>query len=527
MRGIFAAFSLLAVLCGCDGSGGAPPAGNHAAVDLPVRWTQGAELRGETQFYLEETAGAGTRLHLEGFWWRVALVLDGEPLPPAFPGYAPLDLALPALAAGEHHLDVTVSPPTDGPPVVSLPNGNRLAQAGTITLRLQASAALQSIAIPLLEGSLQPSIVVHEPPPGSTIELMVSRDGAPLARWEPQPVGMPFAALRFEGEAWAIGQPSLYLATATLRDAAGRTLSERSERVGFREAVVKEGVLYLNQVRTPLFAVRGQMGLNAAVAAAVVAAGGLNAVELHGTVPTAGWLARHDELGLPVVHLPRCDGGLWKPGENEQTTRAAHAETLAEQESRLLVEAASHPSILAWACEGSDSLRVVACGGLRRDPLARPVFGVDLTATSIASTFAPPARGPTWVIEVGQSHGGALPIPATTAAAFLRGIGAWAVGGVVPAPKSGEDAAWAAAWAAAAAEVGAPPWRGGPRRRMSAVVVDGLEPGQIATLYAPYLAPTGAAADDAGRARIEVWYAGEATLVRPGGQVSSVSVAPP
>ncbi len=55
-------------------------------------------------------------------------------------------------------------------------------------------------------------------------------------------------------------------------------------------------------------------------------------------------------------------------------------------------------------------------------------------------------------------------------------------------------------------------WTRVPRRTASVVVVEGLRPGQIAVLHAPFIAPIGAAADATGKARIEVWYAGEATL---------------
>lgn len=505
--------ALLATLAGCGGPLHASSVAKNADISLPIRWATGAALRGEASFNLEAPAGTGTQLHLEGFWWRVGLVLDGEPLPPVVPGYAPLDLTLPALSAGEHHLLVTVAAPTDEPRIVSLPNSNRAPQKGTLTLRIQSSAALQSLALPLVEGALHPAITVHDPPSGATLELVVSRDGERVLAWPAQRAEAPFAALPWKAERWGIGRPALYLATATLRDADGDVLSDRTERVGFREAGLVDGTLHLNGVRTPLLAVRGQPGQDPSVAAALVAAGGLNAVELHGAVAPAGWLARFDELGLPVVHLPRCDGGLWKPGDDEVRVRTTHAAVLAEQESRLLVEAASHPSILAWACEGSDSNRGLACGGLHRDPLGRPVFGVDLTASAISGAFAPVPRGPTWVIEVGHPPGGALPAPAVTVGAFLRGVGSWAVGGVVPAPEAGrEEEAWAAAWSAAAPTMTAEAWMRVSRRSASVVQVEGLRPGQIAVLHAPFIAPLGAAADATGKARIEVWYAGDATL---------------
>ncbi len=523
---------LAVILGGCSGAPGVHTGGGVADVVLPIRWAAGPAVRGETTFVLEEPAEAGTQLRLEGFWWRVGLTLDGTPLPAAFPGYAPLNVALPTLSAGEHHLVVSVEAPGGDSPVVSLRNGNRAPLAGALTLRLQRSVAVEAIAVPLLDGVLHPAVTLREPPPGGTLEVVVSRDGERVVSWGPQPADAALAALPWPGERWAIGRPELYLVTAILRDAAGAVLSERTERVGFREATLREGTLYLNGAQAPLLAVRSQPGRDPSVAAALAASGGLNAVELHGAVPPAGWLARFDELGLPVVHLPRCDGGLWKPGDDELAIRATHAAVLAEQESRLLVEAASHPSVLAWACEGSDSSRAPACGGLHRDPLGRPVFGVDLTATSISGAFAPVPRGPTWVIEVGHPPGGMLPAPAITAGAFLRGVGTWAVGGVVPAPQEGEGEAWAEAWTAAARTMGAEAWTSVPRRAASVVVVAGLRPGQIAVLHAPFLAPTGAAADATGQARIQVWYAGAAEVVvsgvrhevRTGGQVVTVTI---
>lgn len=503
---------LLVALAACAPS--APrPAGPGADVVLPIRWTGRESLTGEANFLLDAPSGAGTALHLDGTWWSVALTLDGEALPVVTPGPAPLDVPLPPLGAGLHTLAAVVRTPSNEAPIVSLPNKNREPTGGTLTLRLQDTTVVDGVFVALVDGSAEGRVDVSGAPAGATTELRVSRDGDTLAEWGPAPAGTALAAQPWTGPTWALNQPELVVATATIRATDGTVLAERSQRVGVRATTLPQGRLALGAASVPLMALRGQPFEDPSTVAEMVAAAGLDAVELHGAIATSRWFSTFDEWGLPIVQIARCDGRLWGQGEDVATALKHHAPALAEQDTRLLRASAGRPSVVAWACEGADNLRAVSCGGLRADPLKRPIFGVDVPAVSIAGDFAPPPHGPTWVIEVGHPHGGSLPEPGLTAHTFLRGTGTGGPGGVVPRPEGGEGAAWAPAWAAAAQSLGVTPWTLAERRASSVVSVTGLAPGTIAVLRAPGLAAVGAAADATGVARIEAWYVGAAEVV--------------
>jgi hypothetical protein len=337
-----------------------------------------------------------------------------------------------------------------------------------------------------------------------------------VASFPDTPVDSPLAPAPWRGDTWGVGAPALYVATATLHDAGGAVLAERSFRVGVRETALADGVFTLGGERTPLVAVRGQPLDDPAVAAGLVATGGLDAVELHGAIAPDAWYARFDEWGLPIVQVARCDGRLWAPGVDPRTVLLAQASVLQEQDTRLLAASAARPSVLAWVCEGADTLRELACGDLHRDPLGRPIFGVDVPGVSISGTYAPAATGPTWVIELGHPNGGALPAPSVAARSFQTGVGPRGSGGVVPSPEGNEGAAWGTAWAEAAKALGAPAWKPARRRASSVLTLTGLAPGQVAVLHAPWIAPVGAAADSTGTARIEAWYEGKAEVVAHG-----------
>ncbi|MES2643473.1 MAG: hypothetical protein V4850_28575 [Myxococcota bacterium] len=500
---------LLLVACGPP----PPPPGPGVDVALAVRWTDGVIPRGTARFHLDADAPPGTTLWVDGAWWRVDLTLDGAPIGPVFPGYAPLDVPLPALAAGDHTLTVSVSLPTDETPVLTLPNKNTAPQAGRLELRLRGAARLGSLAVPLVDGALAPIVTATGAPDGASVELAVSRDGRVAAAWEPVAVGAALPPKRWTGGRWAIGEPQLYVATAVLRDAAGAVLDVRSERFGFRDAGLAAGRLVLDGAPSPLLALRAYPNEDPALVAASVAEAGANALELHGTIANGDWYARLDEWGLPVVQVPRCDGKLWAGGRDVQRTWQMLANELRAQDLRLLAASAARPALLAWVCEGTDHLRTLTCGDLHEDPLRRPILGLDLASAVIDGRHERRSTVPTWITEIGapaQQH----PAPPSLAAvSFVEAVGPGGPGGVFhPPPRTGDTAEWRTAWAEAASKLGATPWTLASRRASSVVTVRGLTPGTLVTLDAPWMATRGATADDTGVARIFTWYEGDATL---------------
>ncbi|HND31729.1 MAG TPA: hypothetical protein PLA94_17125, partial [Myxococcota bacterium] len=244
---------------------------------------------------------------------------------------------------------------------------------------------------------------------------------------------------------------------------------------------------------------------------------------VHGEVADSQWLASFDEWGVPVVHMPRCDGGIWEGRPDYGAMWRGIAPLAAEQDRRLLDISAARPSVLAWICEGSPNFRMDACGRLREDPLHRPVLGIDGGAVSIAGVETRNFNLRAWVIEIGSAEH--FLSFATSGQAFLKATGKGGPGGVFFPPPPRDRAAWVPAWKAVAQELGTHSWTSASRRATSVVKVRGAKPGSILWLELPGMSARGAVADDRGMARIELWYAGEATL-KAGKESRTLSLVP-
>lgn len=490
---------ILAWLLGCA-SPPSPVGDPVVEVELPP---------GDRVRFVLDGAESAPRLRLDGGWWGVHLTLDGAALPAVYPGYAPLDVPLPDLAAGPHELAVSMSLPSTEPWVLALPNKNRWPQRPTLTLVLGDGPHVGSLAVPLVKGELQPVVTVEGAPAGATVELVVQHDGEVVHRWEPVPVGAPFPPMKLRGRRWEVSNPELYVATAILRDGE-KVLDQRSLRTGFREVELVDGSLRLGGEPFAVMALHGGREDELPTLLTTLQAGGGNAVEIHGTVTPARFFAVADELGLPLVYVPRCDGRLWSHGDDPRTTwKRLHAE-LREQEERLLSASAARPSLLVWVCEGTEDVRSDACGGLHTDPLHRPVLGLDVPAAGISGRERQASRPKSWNVEIGLQPGPG-PSPAQVAQAFLVMTGTGGPGGVFLSPRPG-DQGWAAAWQGAAKQLGITAWRPSSARATSTLVVKGVEPGRFVTVQAPWAGRIGAVANAAGEATIPVWHVGEVVV---------------
>ena len=481
-----------------------------------MAWDRARPTSGSARFLLPDGAPAGASVRVDGAWWRADLRLDGEPLASVTPGPAPAELTLPALGAGAHRLDVVVSRPAGEHKALTLANKHTTPQRGSYRLHLGGGGVDVQMALPLVGGELRPEVRVTGAPDGATLELEVSLDGERLQRWADVPIGEPLPPRRWRERAWSIAAPALYVATATVRASDGSVVAQRGLRFGPRATGIADGRFLLNDAATPLLALRATPDEAPAAVGGLVADGALNGVELHGAIVPEAWYAVFDEWGLPVVQVVRCDGNLWAPREDPALTWRAEAATFADQDRRLVWASAARPSVVGWSCEGGQSLRELSCGGLRGDPLERPLLGVDVPGVSLSGSHAPPATGPVWVLEVGREPGKELPAPSLVTATFLRGLGSKGAGGVVPGPEATDRQSWAAAWSALAERLGAPAWSDTNRRSLSTLRVTGLAEGEVVTLAAPGLPLLGAAADAGGAATVRAWYEGDAVLTVAG-----------
>ena len=332
---------------------------------------------------------------------------------------------------------------------------------------------------------------------------------------------------------------ALFYAVATLLDAKGRELDRSSQRTAVRAFDHRDDALALNGEQFPLLAVRADLMRAPHQQLARLPGTHVNSLEVHGRMPPAPWLREADELGLPVVVLPRCDARLWQHGglPPEQRIRSAE-EILGQQDHALVWGAAQHPALVLWACEGSLGVSREMCRRLSElDPRDTPAAGFDIPSRSadasrdaeanpLAGPMAGGQMGHGWVVEIMGARDDTP--PSRAAAAFLEAAGSSGFGGVANSPplsRKGRDD-WAASWAEVAQQLEVRPLTASETRRSGAqVVVQGLTPGDTAWLEIPGLSTVGSVAGSDGTATLEAWHRGAAVVVA-GSQRWDVTLEP-
>lgn len=527
-------FAGLATLAACADPGPAPlppPDLPRGVLDLGRAWKPGppaseGEVSYEATFSLPaDLAAPGSVLVLDGAWWTVALTVNGVPLPLLEGGLGPAEaLVGPHLVAGTNRLQATVRPPTDEPRLVT--NGSRraLTLGRSTVLGIRPPTSLRSMALVAHGGAVQGVFEVEGAPAGARVDAWATLDGRTLQSLGGVPVDGTTARLepvRWRGSWWRpdrVSDDALFQVVARLSDPSGAVLDQASWRTGVRSVAWSAPDLELNRAPWSLLSVRATPNQRPAPQMSGLPSGGINALELHGDVPDGAWFDEADELGIPVVVLPRCDGSLWREMDGRTggpRAAVAASPSVRAQDRRLASATAPHPSLVMWACEGAPDTASAVCEGLDDDdPADRPVVGraVPGWPTSPRLRLARPAPdAPTtgWVVEVADSEG--VPL-ATVAETFLSAAGPGHLGGVIPPPSRQETAAWSETWSQVARRIGAPPLVLEGRRASSRVRVEGLAPLQAAWLEVPGLTPVGILADGVGRADLSAWHEGPATV---------------
>lgn len=529
------------------------PASGRATLDLSAAWdAQPWDARGPGPVGLQLTGrvalpadrlGAGSVLVLEGAWWDVQATINGVSLPASTGGLAPLRLDVgPHLRAGENTFVLVLSPPAPGTP--PLQTGGGLASGGgwradradlqvAPRLELRPAAHVRSVSLPLDAGQVRATARVDGAPAGARVRFTVALDGEQVADLGEGPVidGVATApATAWPLDDWRPGRPALYLARAALVGAGGETLDAMAQRTGALDVAGDEAGLRLAGDPLRLMAVRvtgHDRDLPGRFAALV--AGGANGVEVHGELPRTTWLDEADELGLPLVLVPRCVGRTNKGTPTEAILALQH-----EQDLRLVDHTAHHPSPVLWATEGQSANsqkkrpgppKVLWTEGLLTDPLGRPVSQHDVDARVQRVGMPGPDGAPqdscvvegcgaAWLTEV-TWRGPATPqmwsvMAGRTQHALTEG---GALGVVIPTPRPADEGGWAPAWAAVAAAAGVSPASPGPFRAPSAVSLRGGPPGATVFVEAPGHPTVGTVLDRQGAGGVQLWHAGAAEVV--------------
>ncbi|MCK6508136.1 hypothetical protein L6R53_33020 [Myxococcota bacterium] len=467
-------------------------------------------------------------LRLPDLFGRARVTVDDLPPFEVVGGPGPVDLPLPTLAPGTHRFRVEASVAPDLSAVLIGGDGPRTASLMEAPLLLLRPAAhVQAMAFPVVDGQVSGRAQVHGAPAGAVVHFVLSRDGEVVEDLGRAPVQDGWAASAprpLRAPAWTPASPRLLSAHAILEDAQGKVVDAAGARVGLRQVALTERGFRLGDEELRIVAARSGASLTPERVIQDTLAVGANAVEFHGAPPTRSQLDALDEVGLVAVLTHRCDGAFRRVLANHEIGAhiAAHQAALALQDRRLSWEMARHPSVALWVNEAAafpDLGRLM----IEADPERRPVVGVDLPLMTVMDGPARHGRSYQGSFIVESAWNGPQGDSSELAAGFLEALEQGARGGVI---EHVHEPTRVQAWAAAVARMGEGTAEVEGRRATTRVAVSGGTPGQVAWLEGPWLVAEAAVVDAQGRATLETWYEGPATL-HVGGVASPVPLRAP
>jgi hypothetical protein len=337
------------------------------------------------------------------------------------------------------------------------------------------------------------------------------------------------------GAWWAPGAPRLTSLTATLRPpTGGQILDTLIERVGVRSVHLADGQVLLNGTPHRLVGARvtnrPDLGPFPERLGTLLPTG-VNALEIHGELPRSTWLELADEVGLPVVFVPRCVG---RTRRGSRPTAASLALQEA-QDDRFLAALADNPSVLMWVGEGPAPRTqahqavpiVMWTEHLLKDPLQRPIVQHHLPDRFLQTEPPGPDGGVhhscqrepcanTWLVEVtweGPTVPAMWPAMAT---AFSESLAAGAVGGVIPTPERHDVGNWRAAFQPVLAQAGVAPAQVDGHRATALLEISGGTTGETVWVSGSGVPAKGAVFDTRGTATLSVWADGPVTVAANG-----------
>ncbi|GDX79496.1 hypothetical protein LBMAG42_13070 [Deltaproteobacteria bacterium] len=486
---------------------------------------------------------ASIRLRAEASGWRMTVSVNGVEAGSDVGGLWASSVDLTGrLLSGENALIVRFDPPTaqnvrrDFPstPVAAwtsgVPRPDQVWVAGELSLQFDGTHRVDDIDV-RLDGQELVARVRTSGAAGSVAQFGVVRDGAVVSELPDakiQPDGTAESRSRWAGPVWQVGgsdEPSLQYLTVRVGKA-----SLRQRRFGARTVALEGDHVLINGAPVYLAGQRYAQGgedprERFARFRRWMLRTGTNAVELHGAYLDPRIFDAADELGLPLIITPRCEGQALLDGPPTETP--ARRSFLDAGDRRIAEVASSHPSTTLWPLEEMGSTRVspafaVIDGAVitseRHSGMEEKLFP-DFVAEKRVPDFI--NELPSWPLEpvAGVSLGARLAplvgmhVPVGIGAVFPEL-------GVLGDPRRGSLPAvqdYASELHASLAAAGVPPLGPGVRRGTSTLVVRALRgetpvAGVPVTLRAPRQALVGGFTDSTGKTTITLDYAGAAEI---------------
>ncbi len=557
---------LVLCLLGALACSQAPPElTGHAVLELRAAWPEstwkppvdetGTRIPGveylELETEVELTAdqlGRGSVLVFEGLIGQAVVAVNGQTRPAVLGEPGPVEVIVgPYLQAGSNHFLIRLQERPEPSPLLAGTDilGPELA-APYLLLRPAQSLTLATASLQP-NGRLNLRAQTQNAPSGSRVSFEAWLDGTRLAEFGSARVIEQEASLfgtTWSGPLWGLEntpEGQLFHLRAQLLDSRGRLLSEASWRTGLRTLELRDNKAFLND--QSIFLVGGRVtDLSLVSLLEVLAPAGLNLVEYHGRFPLRAEFAMADELGIPLVVLPRCDGRI----HVDITELRTHTVELSAQAQRMMDSAAHAPSLLVWSTEGrgatpgpegkghrTGSVKKRYIVDMRGDTVSRVVAEWDLVTVSLpvdagmqvgtgARTFASLVAhhvegdisgSPLWIPELYLSPGETLAPPTRIAETLELALHEGAVGAVLPGiPSPPNQQEFQETLAQLASRLSIPSLNLEGRRAQARIEVQGLRPGQVAWLTLPGGVRTGAIADAEGTADLSAWHQGTAQV---------------
>ena len=451
-------------------------------------------------------------LSVDGSGWLVRAQVDGVEVARDEGGAWPARLDLTGkLPAGAHRLGLSIEPASEenvpGGPISAwtfrVPQKGLSQWGGQARLRFGAAATMTPR---LVDSPLSAALVGGD----GAVHFTAVRDGTVLARWDD--------AATWDGPTWPEA-----LVWIVAEDEAGHRWQVRT---GLRSVqATAEGLIAINGEPRYLAARRVELVHDGSVRTDLfrqlldAARAGDNAAEWHGEVLSGAGIDVLDELGVPLIGVPRCAGRRQHDGRSGRDD--PRDVWLADRDERAAAVWASHPSAVAWAIEYQHPGVHPSFSGYRA--MGLPFFDTD-RARAIREDEPTTARLPPWIIELPWTA--SRPDYAERVAALLQAHRQSGGAGMeVPLPDP--SGAFSRLIPGVLEGLGVQPWVPDiPRRGPATVVADVGIAGTLVLLEVPEQPPVATFADSRGTARIELDYAGPATIRTVGGSPLAITLTP-
>ncbi len=527
---------VLALLAlGCGNRSVAPQENSNfrATIQLPNRGSTHSRVSRVTFNLSEKEVASHAELSIVDFWWSIAMTINGQSVEQVTGGVYPASIDVGQyLRVGENTIEMRFMAPVGVSPIVTGGRFEPRVVGGKWvgSLNLSPSNGLESLEFPMHNGEITPRVTLREGTSTGVVRFFAALDGEIIQELGRVDIGeqrqVVGDSVEWSGESWGFetGGNALYEFGAELLGPDGTVIDRSMFRTGVRDVGIVEGALHIGGESVKLIGVRVESGWDSlSRELEPIAPLGINAMELHGMALRDGWLNEADELGLPLVVLPRCDGNVNVRAEDVES----NIQKLTAQDEALIGSVNAHPSVLMWTNEGDEHAVGMISRTYQGDPHNRPIAGVDIPSWTIAmnrnqrngSYFS------SWIVEVTLGRGME---PSRAVAALGEAMEQGAIGGILPLPKTIRYSDnWRISWSDVLSELSEGLDRVEPDgfRGMSEVRVTGLTPGNVVYLEAPLTETVGVIAGADGSAFISTWYKGDATL-RVGEITQTVSIMP-